>query len=239
MFNGGWFNWNTMGPTEEGFTLMGSSPSNNNSEGISVIMSGNRAIRADYGGGAIGNEGTLIIGEESVSFPVRKVFLSPDAPDTVHPGPQAFADALVILADGVPYELGPARQLEKEDLGGGKTRYLFSYTEDVSVYLDLIDNGDNSFDLTVGGLPVGSDGTNIVYTLDEAMDGYTTSVSGNMTDGFTLTNAVIPTPTPAPTETPTPTQIPTEVPTQAPTERPGMSFYRLPELLENLPGTGF
>ena len=232
MFNGGKYNWNTLSPEEKNVIFMGASPANKNTEGVSVIMTGNTSQQS---GGAIANDGTLIIGEESVSFPVRKTFLSPNAPDMVHPGPQAFADSLVILADGVPYELGPARQLEKEDLADGKTRYLFSYTEDVSVYLDLVDNGDNSFDMTVGGLPVGADGTAVVYTLEETMEGYNTSITGNMTEGFTITNTIIPKPTP----TPTPTQIPTEVPTPTPTEQPGMNFYRLPEILESLPGTGF
>ncbi|MDE1565614.1 Cna B-type domain-containing protein [Actinotignum sanguinis] len=64
----------------------------------------------------------------------------------------------------------------------------------------------------------------INYTIvEESVEGYTTAVTGNMTDGFVVTNTIVPpppTPTPTESETPTPTPTPTVPATTPPATTP-------------------
>lgn len=53
----------------------------------------------------------------------------------------------------------------------------------------VTDNGDNTYTVTYSNLPKSSNGTEIKYSVKEDLiDGYTVSVSGNASEGFTIIN---------------------------------------------------
>ncbi|MGJ9543447.1 Cna B-type domain-containing protein [Actinotignum sp. GS-2025b] len=76
-----------------------------------------------------------------------------------------------------------------------------------------------------------ADGYLINYEIAEvAVEGYKSAVTGNMTDGFVVTNSIVPpppTPTPTPTESETPEPAPT--PTESETPEPTPSCSETPE----------
>lgn len=66
-----------------------------------------------------------------------------------------------------------------------------------------------------------ADGYLINYTIvEESVDGYTSTVAGNMTDGFVVTNSIVPPPTPTPTPTPTESETPEPTPSCSETPEP-------------------
>jgi len=96
---------------------------------------------------------------------------------------------------------------------------------DVTLYADGEDvetvtlSEENDWTYTFEDLPKYADGVEIEYSVDEeAIDGYTTSISGNVTDGFVITNTLEETETPTtPTEPTTPSSSEENTPSETTT----------------------
>lgn len=66
-----------------------------------------------------------------------------------------------------------------------------------------------------------AEGYLINYTIvEDSVDGYTSTVTGDMTDGFVVTNSIVPPPTPTPTPTPTESETPEPTPSCSETPEP-------------------
>ncbi len=80
--------------------------------------------------------------------------------------------------------------------GGTGTSVLIHLYADGTEVADCELTADNDWQYTFTGLPETADGSPIVYTISEdAVSGYTTSVTGSQAEGFTVTNTRISTST--------------------------------------------
>ena len=200
MFNGGHHNWESavfqvpVGTSDWG-TYIGGHPSNEDISGARVIFRNNRADDGDANGwgGAIFNLGQMIIGEEGTSFHVVKNWKNDSAYPIDRPSVPELLEALQVFTNGTLYPLGEPKLLEEEVLQDGTTRYLYNFSEDISVSASVTVSDKDSLDFLIEGLPKFIDGAEVSYTVDEKVDPeYTYEVSGNMTEGFVITNTFNP-----------------------------------------------
>ena len=202
MFNGGLHRWveydqvvatrTVKGETKDLVgKFMGSNPTNKDITTITpyVIFTGNTANGTPAtgknfqgNGGAIGNNGILKIGEESTTISIEKIWenVSGTIPNYVE-----FLHSLVLKADGSVYPLGTiTMENTSED-----PVYYYSASADPYVLIKLEVASPDSFVITIFGLPKEINGTAVTtWTLEENLPDYTPSISGDQTNGFTLTN---------------------------------------------------
>ena len=204
MFNGGRFNWSE----KEGFyeykhengKFLGADPSNSYFDEALVVMRGNKVnfeFPDGYGfgfGGAIGiEEGSLIVGEESVSLTGIKTFDDFDDRYGRRPDPLSFAALIQIKDNDEIYELGEPVEIERENLSDGSIRYLFYYQQEGSAAMELFAKPDGSYHFELLNLPKYIDGKEANYELDEKeSEYYTAAISGTQIGGFELHNTYIP-----------------------------------------------
>ena len=237
MFNGGRFHWHKSDGDPQ-YTLTNdyfyAVPSLREiTEENIVLINGNTSDNGVLT--QIMNSGTIIIGEDAVSFEITKYWENEPGDWEYRPDTETFLSGLRILADGEDYDLGTIVFVETvPGENGDETAYYYA-AADPNVTFAVSRNGEDSLRILVEGLPVTIDGKTIEYGIRENQEHYQTEISGNMTDDFRIVNTWKPTQTPQPTDTPEPTALPV-----TPTSEPSApDLFRLPEQLETLPQTGF
>lgn len=230
-----WTERNALDPLHLDGTVYGSNPTKTNIEDASIVIQNNQIgvemekehiseeemeefmkIAFGYGAG-IYNDGILEIGEPGAVFTVTKVWNDDENSAGRRPTPQTLLSSLILFADGKTYPLGtiiPAPYSPEPD---NPAISVYDAAGDIYVMITVEEKPDNTWLITFDGLPkFNEDGSQIVWTVDEKLRNYTAEVSGDMENGFMITNE------PKPEE-----------------EAESMTFYRFFEQLETLPRTGF
>ena len=238
MFNGGYHQWTSNKAIEHVHhlyttapyyhldfpltgTSMGSHPTNTDISGAQVIIQNNSQECDEseectvYNSGAgIYNLGLLEIGDPETSVKITKKW-DDEGAEAKRPDPAVFLNGLRFSADGEAYDLGTASLVSGsgEENGNGS---LYQMSGDRFVYIQ-VETGEDSWTILVEGLPkLNTEGQEIRWTLDEDLKRYSGEISGDMAEGFVITNTYISEPEP---------------------QRP--DFYLLEDCIEVLPQTGF
>lgn len=234
-----WFytNWtrrDTLDPLHLDGTVYGSNPTKTNIEDAAIVIQNNQIgvdmkswytedemeeiIKIAFGYGAgIYNDGILEIGEPGAVFTVTKVWNDDEDSAGRRPTPQTLLSSLILSADGKTYPLGTITPAPYSPEPGNPNISVYDTSGDIYVMITVEEKPDNTWLITFDGLPkFNEDGSQIVWTVDEKLRNYTAKVSGDMENGFMITNE------PKPKE-----------------EAENMTFYRFFEQLETLPRTGF
>ena len=242
MFNGGFHHWTSTTDIETAHclvtlspwnammfeltgTAMGAHPTNTDISGALVLIQNNRqemeensGTSADdwfpNSGAGIYNDGLLEIGDPETSVKITKKW-DDEGAEGKRPDPAVFLNGLRFSADDEAYDLGTASLVSGsgEENGNG---LLYQMSGDRFVYIQ-VETGEDNWTILVEGLPkLNTEGQEIRWTLDEDLKRYSGEISGDMTEGFVITNTYINEPEP---------------------QRP--DFYLLEDCLEVLPQTGF
>ena len=235
--------------TEYTGTMWGSTPSNQDYSNADVIFEGNevrvtKKLGPEYAhwqnylqytsnGGAIANNGNLIIGEDSTDIEITKRWHRSTEGTEARPEHLKLVEALKLTADGNAYDLGTITQ-ESQDLDTSTFTYSCSGDPFVRIVLKVVDA--DTYSISIKGLPKEINGREISrWTLSEDLAGYPDPrIDGDWQNGFTIDNTFDGKITPTPVITVTPDQ----------TVTPGPHVTRTPigpwwEFERELPKTGF
>ena len=224
MFNGGSHHFQKLDfPDLEDYTLVKSSPTRRDLTGAKVLVQGNKCLKTGRGYcSAIMNNGTLIIGEDDERFSFTKIW-EPDAEAPAEiPSPEALIRSIELTANGKLYEPGDPIPDESREDGDGSEHRVYFDSADPSVRY-RIDMDQNKWKVFFEGLPAEIDGVPAVYSYTEKLPNYRPVVEDAGPDGIFIHNYWQPEPTPTPTPLP---------------ER-DIDFFRLENLIDRLPETGF
>ena len=214
------YNWEEQQFDVEGYSLGASPQSQDIPENTSVLIKNNSVSGTDTlsaHGGGIAVNGILESGEEAVSLMVRKIWDLPAGSSL--PSPEAFVAGLKLTVNGEVFDPGTVT-LES----GSEDQSTFQSSADPWLRIRVDKNQEGIWDILYEDLPKYINGTEAVYEINEVSEVYDAVISGNMTEGFTITNTLKP--------------VPTEVPTAVPTEEPDREWFRLLREQDALPQTG-
>ena len=214
------YNWEEQQFDVEGYSLGASPQSRDIPENTSVLIKNNSVSGTDTlsaHGGGIAVNGILESGEEAVSLMVRKIWDLPEGSSL--PSPEAFVAGLKLTVNGEVFDPGTVT-LES----GSEDQSTFQSSADPWLRIRVDKNQEGIWDILYEDLPKYINGTEAVYEINEVSEVYDAVISGNMTEGFTITNTLKP--------------VPTEVPTAVSTEEPDREWFRLLREQDALPQTG-